>query len=1114
MIRRAALAAALLLASSSALAADALREGFANPPQSARPRVWWHWLGGNITKEGIAKDLDWMKSVGIGGVQNFDADLGTPQVVAKRIAYMTPEWKDAFRFAATRAEANGLELAIAASPGWSETGGPWVAPADAMKKLSWSETIVHGGQRVTAALAPAPGITGPFQTVNFFDPSPGPPRSEASLPAFHQDVAVLAMPIVLAAEAVPTQVSDDAGPVVASALFDDDFESVVDVPKGTADKPGTLRLDYRTPTTIRSARIFVPHAKSMFSEAAFTPRLDAEVGGQWRQIAIIPLNSVPTTVSFPAVTASRFRIILTPNAVKPLGLGEGAPGAESFDFFGGGKPSTTLAIADLRLSGEARIDRAETKAGFDLVPDYYALPLIDDGSVGADPSRVIDLTSRMHADGGLDWTAPLGSDWRILRLGTSLLGTTNHPATPEATGLEVDKYDGAAVRRYLETYLGHYRDAAGPGLVGAHGVRALLNDSIEVGPSNWTATMLDQFRRLRGYDARAWLPALTGALVGTRVDSDRFLYDWRRTLSDLMGSQHYATITAVAHEHGLATYGEALEDVRPVLGDDLQMRKYVDIPMAALWSFRAGSQPKSTLLGDMKGAASAANLYGRKYVAAESMTAVSSPWAFAPADLKHVIDVEFVQGINRPVIHTSVHSPMDDKEPGLSLAIFGQYFNRHETWAGMAKPWVDYLARTSFALQQGRTVADVAYFYGEEMPITALYANGEPADLPTRYGFDFVNSDVLANLLSVEGNDLVAPSGAHYRLLYLGGTSGRMTLPTLQRIAALAEAGATIVGKRPVTSPSQADDPARFAALAQRLWSGAPITAVGRGRVIDGSNPESGLAATDVAPDVEFAGVSTEGSIKFLHRKMADGEVYFLNNRRAQAQRVEASFRVAGKAPQLWHADTGAIEPLSYRIVGGRTIVPLELGPEDSALVVFREPTSRAKRRVAAPALRQVQAIDRPWNVSFEPGRGAPASAKLSKLRSLSENADPKIRYFSGTATYSTVFKRPAGRSRAPLWLDLGKVGDVAEVRVNGRLAGTVWHAPNRLNIGRLARPGANRLEVRVANLWVNRLIGDAQPGAAKVAFVTAPTYRPDAPLRPSGLIGPVILLSSGSGAR
>ena len=713
----------------------------------------------------------------------------------------------------------------------------------------------------------------------------------------------------------------------------------------------------------------------------------------------------------------------------------------------------------------------------------------------------------MRADGSLDWTPPKG-DWRVVRLGYSLLGTTNHPAAPEATGLEVDKFDGAAVRRYLDHYLGMYRDAAGADLIGKRGVQALLTDSIEVGAANWTPKMLAQFRRLRGYDPTPWLPALTGAVIGTRAESDAFLYDYRRTLADLMASEHYGTVADVAHANGLKVYGEALEDNRPSLGDDMAMRSHTDVPMAAMWTFGRAAGPNPSYLADIKGAASVAHLYGQNVVAAESMTAALAPWAFAPADLKRVIDLEFVTGVNRPVIHTSVHQPVDDKVPGLSLFIFGQYFNRHETWGEMARPWVDYMARTGFVLQQGTNVADVAYFYGEEAPLTGLYGRAPVADAPRVYAYDFVNPDVVTNLLSVEDGQLVAKSGARYRLLYLGGSSGRMTLAMLRRIAALAEAGATIVGDAPTGSPGLGDDAATYRALVARLWGGGTETAVGKGRVIAGKQVEAALARIGVAPDLAYAGAAADSDLPFVHRKLADGDAYYIVNRRNRSEHVEARFRVTGRVPELWHAETGAATPVSYRSEGGVTVVPLDLAAEDAVFVVFRRPASAAALTVAAPALEPVATLDGPWRVAFQPGRGAPTQTTLASLAPLSDNAEPGIKYFSGVATYTRGFALPKGaKPGAPLWLDLGAIGDVAEVRVNGQLVGTAWHAPYRLDIGKAAHAGRNSLDIRVADLWVNRLIGDAQPGAKPITWTAMPSYRADAPLRRSGLIGPVTLL-------
>ena len=1094
-------------------ASSTLEEQFRNPPNSARPRVWWHWMNGNISKDGIAKDFAWMKRVGIGGVQNFDANLRTPQGVEKRLVYMQPEWKDAFRFAATEADRLGLELAIAASPGWSETGGPWVPPQDGMKKLVWSETPLAGGHRFRGSLPPLPGTTGPFQTARISASVTEAISGEkaAESPAFSAQVRVLAFETGGgAALPLPTVTGPDGKLVDAAALWDDDLESALAVARH--GKEPALTLTYARPRTLRSASLYLPGAGDQFLGPNVAPRLEASQDGQaWQTVSELPVGPVSGTVSFAPVTARWFRVVFAPAKGGGLAMGGMAPGVD-LSALGGGTSfimpvAPAIKVGSLRLWGEAKVDRFEAKAGFDIAPDYYSLSQGLPEASGIDPVKVIDITDRVKPDGTLDWTPPKGS-WRVLRLGYSLTGKTNHPATREATGLEVDKFDGAAVQRYLDHYIAMYRDTTGSGMIGPHGVRALLTDSIEVGPANWTPRMVERFQAARGYDPVPWLPALTGVLVGSRAQSDKFLYDYRRTLAELMSSDHYGTVAQVAHANGLLVYGEALEDLRPSLGDDMSMRSHTDIPMAAMWTYERKVGPRATYLADIKGAASVAHIYGQNLVAAESLTAFMSPWAYGPADLKRVIDLEFVTGVNRPVIHTSVHQPVDDKQPGFTLWIFGQYFNRHEAWAELARPWVDYMARNALMLQQGRNVADVAYFYGEEAPLTGLYGASPIADAPKANAYDFVSADVLATMLKNDGDELVAPGGARYRALFLGGTSRRMTLSALRRIAQLAEGGATIVGPRPESSPSLAGDPSEWSALAARLWSGGDVTAVGKGRVIASTDIEAALAKIGVARDFDYAGAQNRDDLPFIHRKLADGDSYFVVNRRDEPVSVEATFRIAGKAPELWHAETGTYEPASYQIRDGVTVVPLKLAAEESVHVVFRKAATSQSLAIGEEAPVQLAEINGPWAVAFQARRGAPATTIMPSLTPLNENSDPGIKYFSGEATYTHDFTAPKGwKPGRPLWLDLGEAREVAQVSVNGRLAGYAWHAPYRIDIGSCAKSGKNSLSIRVANLWVNRIVGDAQPGATKVTWFTGPGYRNDAPLRRSGLIGPVTLL-------
>jgi hypothetical protein len=1088
-------------------ASDDLEAGFSNPPQSARPRVWWHWMNGNVSKAGIEADLQWMSRVGIGGMQNFDAALESPTIVDKRLVYMSPDWKDAFKYTADLATKLNLELGIAASPGWSETGGPWVKPADGMKKLVWSETLIEGGKPFKGRLAQPPSATGPYQNLlpaaSIFD-RPG--ETPKVAPTFYADSAIVAIPDDRGASLPKARFSINGQSLDATAMTDGDLDTTTTVPVAIQAKSAqTLDITYDTPQTVRALTIFVKAMGSTFAPDSAQPALEASLDGTtWKELARVPLGAIPTTVSFPEVKAQYFRLVFEPTPSFDISsIWEPAPGAVSMNMFSA-PPSPTIAVAEFDLSGQPKVSRVETKAGFNLTNDYYKLDSQFD-EPGLDPSRVIDLTSHVKPDGSLDWTPPAGR-WRVIRYGYSLTGTENHPATAEATGLEVDKYDGTAVRNYMNTYLDMYEKTVGPDLMGKAGVQAMVNDSTEVGASNWTPELIAQFQRLRGYSPIPWLPVLSGQIVGSMKASDAFLYDFRKTLSDLVSTEHYGVVADVAHQRGLTTYGEALEGSRVTLGDDMQMRRYANIPMSAMWAYSEKSGPSVAYLADMKGASSVAHIYGQNLTAAESLTAAFNPWAYSPADLQPMIDLEFASGINRPVIHTSVHQPTDDKLPGLSLMIFGQYFNRHETWAEMAKPWVDYMARNSYLLQQGRNVADVAYFYGEEAPLVALYQQQAVTDAPKHYAFDFIDAESLKSQVAVEGDELVAHGGARYRVLYLGGSTKRMTLATLQKLSDLANAGAVIVGTAPEASPSHEDDPKAFSALAGTLWAGGESTIVGKGRVINRTDIEGALASLGVKPDFAAQSPEADAHIMFVHRRMADGDLYYLSNRAGQPVKTEARFRVTGMKPELWRADAGTMMPLSYRLDGDDVVVPLDMASRDSAFVVFRHPANAAGETVTPVTYKQAMTIDGAWDASFD-GLSAPKAQTLPTLASLSNSSDPAVRYFSGTTTYKKVVTLGKAITGAKsVRLNLGQIGDVATVAVNGQTVGEVWRAPYALDIGAALHAGKNTIEIKVANLWVNRLIGDAQPGATKVTWTAAPTYTADAPLRPSGLIGPVTL--------
>jgi len=1099
---------------------DPLKSGFANPPAGARPRVWWHWMNGNITKEGIKLDLEWMHRVGLGGFQNFDAALATPQVVEKRLVYMTPDWKDAFKYATILADHLGLEEAIAGSPGWSESGGPWVPPSQGMKKYVWSTTYVAGGTPFTGTLAHPPSNTGAFQNVGIQDLLTAPEGSKP-IPQFYADSVVIAYRAATSdvpVESLHPKVTASAGTIDAAMLTDGDLDKTTKLPIPAAGESAWIQYEFAEPQTMRAITIATKNVGMIAAmlSGITNPEISLQAsddGQDFHAVVTLPSGGAPEhTVSFGPVTAKFFRIAF--KRIPPPPLPAWAAGIDPASMgIKIGPPPTDYEIAELVLHPGARVNRFEDKAAFTSLPDLYefATPPVDPADAIA-KSDVVDLTSKLRADGTLDWTPPAGN-WVVLRFGYSLLGITNHPATPEATGLEVDKLNRGFVKNYMETYLDSYKQTVGADYMGKRGIRYVINDSWEAGSQNWTDDMIAQFKKRRGYDPLPWMPVLTGQVVESAEASDRFLWDFRKTIGDLIANEHYGQLEATLHEWSMGHYGESHESGRAFVADGMEVKKFNEVPMSAMWTQVPGVNKEQYVYNaDDRESASVAHIYGQNLAAAESMTAAAAPWAWSPATLKPTADQELLNGINRFVIHESAHQPLVGKAPGMTLGPFGQWFNRNETWAEQAGPWVNYIARSSYLLQQGHFAADLIYFYGEDSNLTAIFEHKAP-DMPAGYGFDYINADGLIHMLKAVNGRITTQSGMSYRVLGLDPYSQHMSLPVLRAIHQLVEDGAVVAGPKPTDDPSLADDQAEFQKLNNELFGdGTGAHTVGKGTVYAGQSLTDVFNALKVAPDFDYSKPENDTRILFAHRRLAEGDLYFVDNRNDRDETVDATFRVAGRAPELWHPETGKADPVSYQIADGRTTVPLHLEPWGTVFVVFRTPTKATSRTLPKVAETELLTVDGPWKVSFQPGRGAPASITLDELISWPDSTEAGVKYFSGAGTYTQTMQASPDwfKKGAKLWIDLGEVKNLAEVTVNGKPLGIIWHTPYRVDATSALRPGSNEVSIKVTNAWVNRLIGDQQPDATtKYTFADVKPYKADSPLQASGLLGPVRLLSA-----
>jgi len=1110
---------------------DQLAAGFRTPPDAAKPRTWWHWTMSNVTKEGITKDLEWMKRVGIGGFMLADVNSGGGQTVEAKIAFGTPEWFDAVRHAAAEADRLGLEMAIFSSPGWSETGGPWVKPNEAMKKLVWSETAIAGPRKFSGKLPDPPRNNGQIRNTGAqYYPQGG------GDPTWYGDSAVIAYRSPagdMDAAAANPVVTTSNGPVDGAPLLDDQLSTLLTIPAPKDGGPAWVQFDFPKPFTARA--ITIGGRGGSANGIPVGRVLASDDGRAFRTAVTLPgtqlyRQGMVRTFAFAPTTARVYRIEMTGAPLNPAATMSQAPPL---------KPATEYVLSEAMLHGGARVQRWEEKAGFSFLFDYEqvaTLPVEAAASVAA--REVIDLTSKMKPDGTLEWDAPAGT-WTVLRLGYSLTGAKNRPATPAGSGFEADKLSREHMEAYYHGYFDPLKKALGP-LFGKS-LRYVMMDSWEAGTNNWTEGMIAEFTKRRGYSPVPYLPALTGKVVESADVSDRFTWDFRRTLADMWADNHYGTMADLLRKDGIGIYGEAAGVSLEMPEDTLLNKSKLEIPAGEFWV--RDLHPRLMYLQDVRGAASASHVYGKTLTATESFTGGGYE---SPFGLKKVGDYWFAQGTNRIVFHTSAHQPLDTK-PGNTMV--GTHINRNITWAEMAAPFMTYLARTSHMLQQGLFVADLAYLLNEGAPSTPpIWGPGTMPPPPDGHDYDFVNADVLLNRMTVAADGrLTLPGGMSYRILVLPDTD-RMRPELLRKIQELVTGGAIVVGRKPVASPSLANFPKadeEVRALAAEIWgdldgAGRSIRRVGKGAVYWGWPLERVLQMEKIAKDFDYAR-PLDCELAWLHRSVksdppapaggtgaarpapdaGDTDIYYVANLTDRPQAFDARFRVAGRQVEIWHPDTGRIEPAGYAIDGGLTTVPLRLDERQLVFVVFRRPAAAPARTITRGDLATLATIDGAWDVAFPPNLGAPPRAQLATLQPWSAHADDGVTFFSGTATYTKTIQAPREwfTPDTAVFLDLGRVGDIAEVSVNGRALGQLWKAPYRIDVSAVLKPGDNQIEVKVTNQWTNRIAGDRPLEADKKILAPPPPGRggaggaggagmPAPPLPESGLVGPVTIRS------
>ena len=1008
-----------------------LADGFDHPQDSARTKLWWFFGETETTREGITADLEAFKQQGVGGVVYYDQVHGKGEGADK---VFDSHWWQSLIFASQEAKRLGLSFEANIGNGYV-AGGRWITPDRSMQRLAVSEQVVTApkkdGVKVRLGL----------------------PRCPQN---WHHDVAVLAVPYK------------------KELLADSRLLNVV--PTDGADH--VQIFDFGTPFTARSMTYeATPQGKARTSSMQvppFAPRTDMKKGKttEWsffgcgfRELPDIGVLEVSDdgvnytkvcdlhakyqnlggvrqqTVAFPTMTGRYFRVrVTTAEKVK---------------------------IENVVLSARACVDEWEEKASLvsefndtDRTPKYHKEEMVQ-------TADIVDLTDKVAADGTLTWNEAPQGDWLVMRFVSVTTGGHIKHGRAEALGLECDKLSIEGARLHWRSYTKPVIDS-----IRAYGgaLEGICMDSHEAGPQNWTQNMEQEFRRLRGYDIRPFLPIVAAGLQvlasGKRQSragggGSQILTDLRRTISDLITENYYGEFNRLCREEGLTLTAQAIGGALCMAGDAIEVKKLVDKPQGEFWGYQTEGNY------DIKECSSAAHVYGKQIASGEAFTDIT--YKHSLADIKNLAYYAYCFGINEFVV-CAVAYQADPAGKRINTANGRQYvLNRLNTQWPMSRAFWDYQARCSWMLRQGKPVSDVCIYLGDNLPARIVSHKLPP--LPQGYDFDALGTDALLNRLTATNGRLVLPDGVSYRLLVLP-SDGELIAEVRQKV----------------------DE-----------WrsQGVPVY-----------DPRGGLSFSDclrqagMQPDVEAPAAR---HLYFCHRQTDQEDIYFLNNHSDQTVSDSFRFRTAAASAELWNPVTGERTPLPMTSEAGRTAIDLTFAPRESYFIILsngkaRTNTDKAKLREALHKAATPIMISNDWTVTFDESVGGPSEpVTFDKLTDWAQNSDPRIKFYSGTAVYNNTFLLGKKSKSASYHLAIGQPGSAAQVFVNGKEVGTIWCSPWTLDITSYVKKGKNQLEIRVANSLWNRLVGDAnKPEADRIMQQTHPLAKPSDKLVPSGLMGKI----------
>ncbi|WP_255460363.1 glycosyl hydrolase [Lacibacter sediminis] len=1073
---------------------NTIEQNFLNPPQSAKPWVFWYWMHAAVSKEGITADLEAMKEVGIGGAYLMPIKDTVSKIPFQATArQLSPEWWKLVTFAMQEAKRLDLQLGMHVSDGFALAGGPWITPEMSMQKLVWTKTYVAAGSN---------------EKINLSQPE--------GKENYYKDIAVYAYPAVSNAAfsevvLVPSVITSNG--TRASFLS---FESSGNQ-SFKSDSSCWIQYKYPKPFTCRSVRIktggnsYQAHRLSVYvsddgDEFKKVHQLQAPRHG-WQDADEDVTHTIPET------TAQYFRFVYEKQGSEP--------GSEDLDA---AKWKPSLKVMGIYLSDEPVINQYESKNG--SVWRVSSATTKEEVPVGSavQLKNIVNLTGKMDADGNLNWKAPAGN-WVIVRIGHTSTGHTNYTGGA-GLGLEVDKFNAKAVKLQFDNWFGK-AFAQDPALA-KQVLKVFHVDSWECGSQNWGANFATEFKKRRGYDLTPYLLVMAGIPIVSADKSEKVLHDVRTTIAELVNDVFYSTLKKEAHALGCSVSAEAIAPT--MVSDGLMHYKHSDLPMGEFWL----NSPTHDKPNDMRDAISGAHIYGKKIIQSESFTTVRMDWTEHPGSLKVVGDRNFALGINKMVMHVFAHNPFLDRKPGVTLDGVGLYYQRDQTWFKQSKAWIEYITRCQSLLQMGDPVVDVAVFTGEEVPRRSILPDRLVSTLPGIFGkekveaekrrlenkgqplrqipdgvnhsanmadpedwidplngytYDSFNPDALM-MMQVKNGRVVLPGGASYGVLVIPGKMLMNPNPTMsaavqKKLQQLAKAGAKMV--------------------IDQQW----IKLFGNKKnIVAAPYMDSTFEKLGVKRDVEI--LKGRNSIAWTHRRTAEDDIYFFSNQTSKEVIVETAVNQMNKQPYLFDPKHGASFEFRYgEMKNDRTKLLLKLPPHGSTFIVFQKTDKRVLLNNALPCgVYQSDTLKTGWQIQFDKKYvGLEAKVKIDSLKSWTSFADTSIKYYSGTAIYSNTFQWDRNQENSYVNLLIDSLYNLATVKVNGIDCGTIWTYPYSVQISKALKQGTNTIEIEVTNTWHNRLIADDLVSPEKrVTWTTAPFRLKGKPLQPAGIVGNIQL--------